>query len=399
MSVTGQGVTASFIYDGDGKRVKSTINSAATYFVGVHYEVSGEVVTKYYYAGTSRVAMKTGGTVYYLLSDHLGSTSITTNTSGNVVSEMRYSAWGSVRYQLGSAPSEYTFTGQYSDSVLGLMDYVARRYDPQVGRFISPDSIVPTSVQGGQAWDRYTFTNNNPLKYTDPSGHFVNLVIGAAVGTIVGIGVVAINAAIHPEVHLTSTDLAIAAGVGAAAGLLISTGVGAAAGTALGATLFGAGIGAAASGAGYTIAAGEDYNSAEMVANATIGAVAGAASANLGQLVQGTSGMTKAMGILDQAGISMTAGYAQQAVGDLFDGHNPTSADLSVAGTTGVMAFAFASAADLFFPGGGQVAGPLIRSSFIETGNNWLTRQTTAVNDNRTDRHDYQCRNACCSNP
>ena len=36
---------------------------------------------------------------------------------------------------------------------------------------MSPDTIVPTSTQGTQAWDRYAFVNNNPVRYTDPTGH------------------------------------------------------------------------------------------------------------------------------------------------------------------------------------------------------------------------------------
>ena len=63
-----------------------------TYFVGNYYEVSGSTVTKYYYAGTSRVAMSVNGSVSYLLSDRLGSTSITTDANGVQVSELRYKA-------------------------------------------------------------------------------------------------------------------------------------------------------------------------------------------------------------------------------------------------------------------------------------------------------------------
>ena len=48
---------------------------------------------------------------------------------------------------------------------------MARWFDPSLGRFTSPDSIVPTSTQGTQAWDRYAFVNNNPVRYNDPTGH------------------------------------------------------------------------------------------------------------------------------------------------------------------------------------------------------------------------------------
>ena len=55
----------------------------------------------------------------------------------------------------------------------GLMFYNARWYDPQLGRFAQADTIIPEQSQGTQAWDRYAYTNNNPLRYTDPSGHQV----------------------------------------------------------------------------------------------------------------------------------------------------------------------------------------------------------------------------------
>jgi len=53
------------------------------------------------------------------------------------------------------------------------MYYGARWYDPSLGRFAQPDSIVPTSTQGTQAWDRYAYVNGNPVKYQDPTGHIM----------------------------------------------------------------------------------------------------------------------------------------------------------------------------------------------------------------------------------
>ena len=64
----------------------------------------------------------------------------------------------------------YTFTGQEDDDELGLYNYKARLYDPVLGRFISPDSIVP-NPEDPQSFNRYSYCLNNPLKYTDPSGH------------------------------------------------------------------------------------------------------------------------------------------------------------------------------------------------------------------------------------
>lgn len=67
------------------------------------------------------------------------------------------------------------------------MFYNARWYDPQLGRFAQADTIIPLQTQGTQAWDRYAYVNNNPLKYTDPSGHQICMDTGWCGGTGTGI--------------------------------------------------------------------------------------------------------------------------------------------------------------------------------------------------------------------
>jgi RHS repeat-associated protein len=170
VSVTGpNGFSATFVYDGDGQRVQSTLGGVTTTFVGNYYEVTGSAVTKYYHANGQRIAMRTGSTLNYLLSDHLGSTSITTSSTGAKEAELRYTAWGEVRYTSGSTPTKYQYTGQYSyGAEFGLSFYNARWVDHELGRFAQADSIVPGGMQG---LDRYAFVNNNPVRYVDPSGH------------------------------------------------------------------------------------------------------------------------------------------------------------------------------------------------------------------------------------
>jgi YD repeat-containing protein len=89
-SITGSGVSATYVYDGDGKRVKATVGSVTTVYIGNYYERdNGTTVRKYYYAGAVRVALRTGGNTFYLLNDHLTSTAITTNSSGVRQTELR----------------------------------------------------------------------------------------------------------------------------------------------------------------------------------------------------------------------------------------------------------------------------------------------------------------------
>lgn len=79
--------------------------------------------------------------------------------------------WGTERYTYGTTPTTYHFTGQRLESSLGLYFYGARWLDPAAGRFIQPDTMIPQQ-QGVQAWDRYAYSYNNPVKYTDPTGYF-----------------------------------------------------------------------------------------------------------------------------------------------------------------------------------------------------------------------------------
>ena len=45
-----------------------------------------------------------------------------------------------------------------------------RIYSPSLGRLLSPDP-VPQAPNNGQNYNRYTYANNNPLKYPDPGGY------------------------------------------------------------------------------------------------------------------------------------------------------------------------------------------------------------------------------------
>jgi len=83
--------------------------------------------------------MRTNGTLNYILGDHLGSTSLVTDSSGTVISQQYYKAWGETRYASGTTPTKYTYTGQYSYAAdFGLHFYNARWYDSYLNRFLPP---------------------------------------------------------------------------------------------------------------------------------------------------------------------------------------------------------------------------------------------------------------------
>jgi RHS repeat-associated protein len=78
-----------------------------------------------------------------------------------------------VRFSTGALPTDKKFTGQRLDNT-GLYYYGARYYDPALGRFISPDTVVQ-NPSNPQTLNRYSYCLNNPLIYTDPTGNQVNV--------------------------------------------------------------------------------------------------------------------------------------------------------------------------------------------------------------------------------
>lgn len=146
---------------------------------GPHYQYSGSTPTQHYYAGGARIGQRYNTTLYFHLTDHpstslrtsLGSTNLTTNESGVLSAELRYRPYGLIRYTTGTLNTPYRYTGQRFVQNTGLYFYNARWYDPTVGRFLAADTIVP-EPGNPQALNRYTYTLNNPLRYTDPTGMF-----------------------------------------------------------------------------------------------------------------------------------------------------------------------------------------------------------------------------------
>ncbi len=160
---------ASFVYDGDGNRVKKTENGFTTTYVNRYYEKTGTVITTSYYLGGKLIAQRQGTALSYVLQDHLGSTSVSVSDAGVTAGTIRYFPFGDCRNSTGTIPTDKKFIDQRLDQT-GLYYYGARYYDATIGRFISLDTLVPSTLNP-QSLNRYSYCLNNPLKYVDPSGH------------------------------------------------------------------------------------------------------------------------------------------------------------------------------------------------------------------------------------
>ena len=176
-AVSGGSVSASFVYDTDGNRVKGTVNGTTTVYIAGLYEYQGGATTLYYEGNAlRRTGYAANNGVFYLLQDQLKSSSVLTNQNGTVNSRNYFYPFGGNRGgAVFSALTTKRFTGQYHEQGLpggeGLSYYGARWYDAQVGRFLSADTLVP-NPGNPQSLNRYSYGKNNPTGRIDPTGHF-----------------------------------------------------------------------------------------------------------------------------------------------------------------------------------------------------------------------------------
>ena len=132
-------------------------------------------------------------TPYYFHRNPLGDVVGIYNTNGTQIAKYIYDAWGNCTISGDTTVAKANpirYRGYYYDDDTGLYYCNARYYSPKWRRFISPDStnyLDPESVNG---LNQYCYCNNDPINYTDPSGHFVIslsfLIASAAIGAAFG---------------------------------------------------------------------------------------------------------------------------------------------------------------------------------------------------------------------
>ncbi len=132
---------------------------------------SGEY-TDYIYLGSKLIAQRSHSTFSYPTTtyhhtDHLGSANVETDTYGNPTQRtfrMPYGAPYTGLYREGPG-----YTGHVTDTHTNLTYMQQRYYDPVALRFLTPDP-VDVSTLNGSNFNRYWYANNNPMRFTDPDG-------------------------------------------------------------------------------------------------------------------------------------------------------------------------------------------------------------------------------------
>jgi RHS repeat-associated protein len=125
------------------------------------------------------------GTWFYHL-NQIGSVAFVSDRDGVVVERLTYLPYGQIleAHSTGERVSAIAFTGQQSDDDTGLIYLNSRYYDPSIGRFITPDTVIPSAALVPDALNRYAYAGDNPVIYSDPSGNW-NIIRAAGGGSSV----------------------------------------------------------------------------------------------------------------------------------------------------------------------------------------------------------------------
>jgi RHS repeat-associated protein len=186
-------------YNADHQRYEQAASYAGspetTIYVGGLLEKvtnsSGIAYRHYIPAGNNRVVYTRWNTgsnpTYYITEDHQGSSGVITDQTGALVVKERFGAQGynentSTEQATIASISRHEYTGQEQIDNTGVLltNMNGRIYSPVGSLFFSPDPYIP-DPGNTQSFNRYSYVNNNPLTYTDPSGfdpEFAITVIG-----------------------------------------------------------------------------------------------------------------------------------------------------------------------------------------------------------------------------
>ncbi|UZK52786.1 polymorphic toxin-type HINT domain-containing protein [Streptomyces drozdowiczii] len=175
-SVTKSGKTTSYLYDASGNRLIGRTPTETTLYLG-NTEVALPAgatkakATRYFDLGGGQMAIRSDdGTFAFTVADQHGTGELSIQASSLAITQRRTLPFGGER---GTTPTTWPgtkgFVGGTDDTkTTGLTHLGAREYDADLGRFISVDPVL--DLTDPQQMNGYTYSNNNPATYSDPTG-------------------------------------------------------------------------------------------------------------------------------------------------------------------------------------------------------------------------------------
>ena len=207
--------TSYFFYEGDrliAELMYTGSSSTPTMKVHYLYDNEGVCACKIFYQGTNN-----NNYAYYNVTRDILGNVIRLDGEEGCVLKIKYTAFGEPIYETGATlkvgipnfnqPQNYfrlAYKGYFYDQDLKLYYLMSRYYDPETGRFISPDSIDYLDPETLGGLNLYAYCNNNPINYYDPTGHFALTTFGI----LAIIGIISASMILGGGLQLASNALA-----------------------------------------------------------------------------------------------------------------------------------------------------------------------------------------------
>ncbi len=225
--ISGGGNTYSYKYNAQGFRTSKTVNGTTTeYFLNgsqLLAQKTGDTHLWFFYDSEgNRVGLISGGLIFYYLYNVQGDVvAIVRASTGQIVARYSYDAWGNCTVTnaegyITGTKNPFRYRGYYYDAETGMYYLGSRYYDPELGRFISPDVFVSTG-QGLLGANMFAYCNNNPVCRKDREGF--DWESFAAFGT----ALILIGVAAAAIIFTGGTGAVALAGMGVTAGVADAT--------------------------------------------------------------------------------------------------------------------------------------------------------------------------------
>jgi len=173
--------SATYQYDAEGRRSRTvTGNTEDTV-----YDLGGRPAAVFgmvngapqwwwseVYLGGRHLAIYEGSTTNFSHPDGLGTGRAWSTLSGAWLANCSSLPFGEALNCNPGDPSPSHFTGKVHDNETDFSYFGARYYSPQMGRFLTPDT-VSGDIYNPQSLNLYAYAWNNPVTFTDPTGHYV----------------------------------------------------------------------------------------------------------------------------------------------------------------------------------------------------------------------------------
>jgi RHS repeat-associated protein len=161
LAVTQNNLTTRNAYGPDGERTAKLSSGITTRYLGQDGDIRDGVLTSYLHPDVKREASATD----FLVKDHLNSNRLILR-HGGPTSALAYAPYGNPKNQTLALKA---YINERFDPETGLQYLHARYQDPNLGRFLTPDTWDP--IVAGVDINRYAYAGNDPVNFSDPNGH------------------------------------------------------------------------------------------------------------------------------------------------------------------------------------------------------------------------------------